>query len=407
MTKASSTGVFQLPNGMWGFRYAFMLDGKQKDIRRNKDENGNPFKTERAAIKAREATIIQVQAELLQPPKPTKKRMTVAEVFKEYCETGRCGKAYGTIRKHDTLWNQHISKKYGKRYVDDISVAEIVDYLSFLYYQEGRAYGYVESFLKMFYLIFGQAYSRNYLDVDTYNMLCVNKNTKIHMPKRRIDDYDETVSFSVQETDLLDEYFKETNAETAYLLGKCCGLRVSECYGLKWSNVDFDNDCIHIEQQMQYNEDGLITLTPLKTKNARRTLYMNSKIKNHLLAVKSGIDKASVSSAKLRKQNQKMIIDINGKPISSLLLVNTLPDGKIQTVNSMKYHSKTIKSTLGINFKYHYLRHTYGTRLAEQNTPMHLLCNQMGHASSKVTEKYYIAVSKHGTEIIKDKIEAI
>ena len=73
----------------------------------------------------------------------------------------------------------------------------------------------------------------------------------------------------------------------------------------------------------------------------------------------------------------------------------------------MKYHSKTIKSTLGINFKYHYLRHTYGTRLAEQNTPMHLLCNQMGHASSKVTEKYYIAVSKHGTEIIKDKIEAI
>ena len=74
MAKASSTGVFQLPNGMWGFRYAFMLDGKQKDIRRNKDENGNPFKTERAAIKEREATIIQVQAELLQPPKPVRNK---------------------------------------------------------------------------------------------------------------------------------------------------------------------------------------------------------------------------------------------------------------------------------------------------------------------------------------------
>ena len=31
MSKTSS-GVYQLPNGMWGFRYAFMLDGKQKDI---------------------------------------------------------------------------------------------------------------------------------------------------------------------------------------------------------------------------------------------------------------------------------------------------------------------------------------------------------------------------------------
>ena len=41
MTKTTSAGVFQLPNGMWGFRYAFMLNGKQKDIKRTKDENGN------------------------------------------------------------------------------------------------------------------------------------------------------------------------------------------------------------------------------------------------------------------------------------------------------------------------------------------------------------------------------
>lgn len=48
MTKTSS-GVYQLPNGTWGFRYAFRVDGKQKDIKRTKDENGKPFKTERAA----------------------------------------------------------------------------------------------------------------------------------------------------------------------------------------------------------------------------------------------------------------------------------------------------------------------------------------------------------------------
>ena len=93
--------------------------------------------------------------------------------------------------------------------------------------------------------------------------------------------------------------------------------------------------------------------------------------------------------------------------LSSLLLVNSLPNGKIQTINSMKFHSKKIKDTLKINFKYHYLRHTYGTRLAEQNIPSHLLCNQMGHASARVTEKYYIALSKTGEEIIRGKIEGI
>ena len=32
MTKSS--GVYQLSNGMWGFRYAYWVNGKQKDIKR-------------------------------------------------------------------------------------------------------------------------------------------------------------------------------------------------------------------------------------------------------------------------------------------------------------------------------------------------------------------------------------
>ena len=105
---------------------------------------------------------------------------------------------------------------------------------------------------------------------------------------------------------------------------------------------------------MQYQE-GLIMLSTLKTRNAKRTLYMNSKLKNHLLAVKAEIDTANLNIPNVRKQNQTIITDTNGKPISSLLLVISLPNGKIQTVNSMKYHSKKIKQTLGIEFKYHYL----------------------------------------------------
>lgn len=404
MSATESKGVYQLPNGMWGYRYAYMLNGKQKDLKRTKDENGNPFKTERAASKAREAAIIKEHLE--QAQKPTKKMMTVAQVYEEYCLTGRLGKAYGTTRKQDSLWNNHLSKAFGSRFIDSISVSEVVDYLSKLYYHDGKAYRYVESFLKMFYLLFGQAYSRNYLDVDTYNTLCVNKNTKIHMPKMRVDEDEDIVSFSVEETEALDKYFKGTNAETAYMLGRYCGLRINECYGLKWTDVDFDNNIIHIEYQMQYHE-GLIKLLPLKTRNARRSVYMNSKLKAHLLKVKKEVEVFEAAHSDIRTQNQTMITDENGKLFSSLLLVNSLPNGKIQTVNSMKYHTRKIKETLSIDFKYHYLRHTYGTRLAEQNMPTHLLCNQMGHASGRVTEKYYIALSKRGAEIIKDKLERL
>lgn len=404
MSKTEQTGTFKLPNGMWGFRYTLIINEKRKDVKRTKDDFGNPFKTEKAALKAREVAIIKEHTERNQ--KPVKKRMTVAEVYDEYCETGRYDKAYGTMRKQDSLWKNHISNEFGKRFVDDISVSDVVDYLSRLYYEEDRAYRYVESFLKMFYLIFGQAYSRNYLDVDIYNTLCVNKNTKIRMPKMKINEDDEIVTFSQDDMVKLDEYFKGTNAETAYLIGKYCGLRINECYGLKWNDIDFENECIHIERQMQYQE-GIIKLTQLKTRNARRTVYMNSKLKDYLLKLNQDRDENQLKNTRVITQNQTSIIDTNDKTISSIVLVNSLSNGKIQTVNSMKYHAQKIREQLGIHFKYHYLRHTYGTRLAEQNMPTHLLCNQMGHSSGKVAEKYYIAMSKQGVDIIKSKVERI
>ena len=88
-------------------------------------------------------------------------------------------------------------------------------------------------------------------------------------------------------------------------------------------------------------------------------------------------------------------------------LVNSLPNGKLQTVNSMKYHSRTIKAQLHINFKYHYLRHTYGTRMAELNTPTHLLCNQMGHASGKVRERYYLGMTKTGVDGLVENLNKL
>lgn len=404
MADTTKSGVYQLENGMWGFRYTVTYNGKRKDVKRQKDELGRILKTEKAALRARESAMLHDKMSRIK--KPVEKRMTFAEVYQEYCEMGRSGKAYATIKKQDSLWKNHLAEKFGNKFIDEISVAEVNDYLSQLYYTEGRAYKYVESFLKMFYLIFGQAYSRNYLDVDTYNKLCVMKEVRISMPKMKNDEDTDIVAYEREQVKALEEYFTGTNAETAYLLGCYCGLRINECYGLKWENVDLVHGTITIDRQMQYQE-GLIKLVPLKTRNARRTVYMSEKLKSYFveLARQRVADAEQLKGQ--REQNQTFLEDLDGEKVSSLELVNSLSNGKIQTVNSMKYHSRTIKTELGIDFKFHHLRHTYGTRLAELNTPTHILCNQMGHASGKVTERYYLAVSKSGIDILVRNLNAI
>lgn len=404
MAEQQAAGVYQLDNGYWGYRFVLTVNGKKKAQKRVKDELGNPYKTQKQAAKARSIALAQEQAKIQLPPQKQITRQTVAEVYQEYCEKGRSGKAYATIKKQDSLWNNHLCARFGKRYIDEITVAEIQDYLEELYYTDNRAYSYTESFLKMFYLIFGQAYSRNYIDVDSYNKLCVNKDTKIHMPKLKIDDDLDIVSFDDKEREQLDSYFSGTNAETAYMLGKYCGLRINECYGLKWSNVDLKSGTITIDRQMQY-QNGLIKLVSLKTRNAKRKIYMCSKLKDYFKKLKRQQEQNKKELALQRQQNQTFIQDLNGEMISSLELVNSLPNGKIQTVNSMKYHSRTLQGVHNISFKYHYLRHTYGTNLAALNTPEYLLCNQMGHANSNVTHKYYVAISERGVDELLKNLE--
>ena len=398
----NDTGIYQLDGGGWGFRYTVSVNGKRKDVKRVRDANGNPMKTKRSAILARAEAIKEEQT----PKAKQISRKTVKEVYEEYCGNGRKDRAYRTKQKQDSLWNNHLCSKYGKRFVDEITAAEVNDYLSHLYYMEGFSYQYTESFLKMFYLIFGQAYSRNYLEVDTYNKLCVNKDTRIKMPKMKTEDDTDIVAFSREELVLLDDYFKGTNAETAYLLGRYCGLRINEAFGLKWENVDLENGTIIIDRQMQY-QDGLIKLVSPKTRNSKRTIFLCPTLQEHLKKKFQQRAEDEKQFAELRKQKTRFIDDLDGRKIPSTDLVNCLPDGTLQTVNSMKYPSREIKAKLGINFKYHFLRHTYGTLMAEMNTPTHLLCNQMGHGHIHTTQRYYIAVSKSGIEILQGNLNCL
>ena len=100
--KNEAKGVYQLENGNWGYRYGVVINGKTVWRKKTRDSKGHVMKTKSAAVKERDKSI----AALIKKGEPQKKkqiRKTVSEVYKEYCATGRRGKAYTTIRKQDSL----------------------------------------------------------------------------------------------------------------------------------------------------------------------------------------------------------------------------------------------------------------------------------------------------------------
>ena len=130
----NQTGVYQKENGFWEYRFRLLVNGKQIARKKSTDQFGNKLKTKRQAIQAREQAIQAAREERIY--KPTLTRRTVGEVYEEYCQKGRKDRAYQTIRKQDCLWDNHLHKRFGARFVDSLLQAHDFGCIAGLYLSE-------------------------------------------------------------------------------------------------------------------------------------------------------------------------------------------------------------------------------------------------------------------------------
>lgn len=392
-------GVFQLPDGTWGYRAR--IENKL-DIRRTRDRNGLIMKTAAAAEKERNWAI----ANELQRRRDKEaeryglKPGTVEDVYEKCVIPESKKKAYGTVCKQRSLWKNHFRERWGQRDIKSLSSGEINLWLAELM-DDDYTFSYVEGFLRFFYVIIGAAYRHNYINRTQYSKLCEDKKARITMPceKPKTD----IVVYNKKEMQQLDEFFKCSTVETAYMLGKYCGLRINETFGLKWDHVCFEGGYIKIDRQQQY-VNGILSLVKPKTKNAYRNVIMPQALINHLLLIKSELAAISPEEQRNRELRARRIVDIDGSVISATELVNCSIDGTLYTRNSFKYHARELKKR-GIEFRYHNLRHTYGSRMANAGIPQYLLLKMMGHGNIGVTQQYYLGVNDEGIDIIRKKLE--
>lgn len=117
MKNKNDVGVFQQPDGFWGYRFKIVVNGKTIEKKRLTDDNGEKFKNKTAAAKARRIAIQHVEVHSSKSPEiHFTERKKVSEVYAEYCQKGRAGKAYSTIRKQDSLWRNHLDKAFGNKF---------------------------------------------------------------------------------------------------------------------------------------------------------------------------------------------------------------------------------------------------------------------------------------------------
>ena len=152
-----------------------------------------------------------------------------------------------------------------------------------------------------------------------------------------------------------------------FMLAIMSGARQGEIFGAKWSDIDWENNQIHI--QRSYNNQAMY---PTKTETSNRKIdlgpTMISELKKWRIAC---------------PPNELDLIFPNkaGKPLNHNNVVN-------------RHFNPSLKKAGIERIRWHDLRHTYASLLIEQGENIKYIQTQLGHSSPTVTLNVYAHLMK-------------
>lgn len=225
-----------------------------------------------------------------------------------------------------------------------------------------------------------------------------NPLTYIKTPKAALDEKTKIKTITKNEFNRIIETFGDI--ETRYILlmlGYYTGARLGELTSLTWEDIDLKNKTISINK----------TLTTYYTKE--KTEYILGKPKNNssdrTITIGDTIVKILKNHKKWQMENKLKYgeyytlytIDQENKLVpgskNEINLVSTNEDGKIYDKYSIQYLNSSIRKKLGIDFTFHYLRHTHATLLLENGANMKDIQERLGHSNISTTMNTYAHVT--------------
>ena len=180
-----------------------------------------------------------------------------------------------------------------------------------------------------------------------------------------------------------------------YLTALGCGLRLGEIIGLKWVDVDFKNETISIKRAVSNiakvksdgtREWGVVEHTP-KTETSIRTIPMPK-------ALVKTLKQHKIAQSKEKLKHGDFYTD-NG------LVFCTEYGNFLDTRNLTRSYTRHLNKIDMPYRNFHSLRHTYATRLFENNVPIKTVQALLGHKDIATTMNIYTHVmpEKMTTEV--------
>lgn len=264
---------------------------------------------------------------------------------------------------------------FGEMQLQDITVLDIRTWMSQLDRKDGSSKKLSENSKGIWFRTLSAVLGK----AEEWELIDINPCRKIKQPRKAQSDVN-----ALSQDDVLKVFkgFSEYRDHRIVILMKLLlltGIRSSECCGLEWRDVDFDNCCIKIERETMYiRGEGMVETTP-KSKSSHRIIYIPQSLADDLKEYRARQRKDINERGNLwigeKGDKCKLMTQFNGLPVSGY------------TIHS--WVEKYLKWCEVPFVPPHGLRHTFASLLISNGVDARTAAAQMGHSQPSLVYNIY------------------
>ena len=386
------TGEYQKADGHYEYRYTVF--GKKYSV----------YAKNLETLREKESEIQSL--ETAKQEKFDSRTTTLNDVFYLWKELKR-GLRPNTFQNYCYMYEQYVQDGLGRLYIASIRKSDIKRFFNHLADERRLREGTIEAVQTVLHQIFQIAVDDEWIE----------KNPSDHAVKELKRSYQldskKRMALTKAEQDLLLSFLSENtpNARwypiTAVLLGT--GMRVGEATGLRWCDIDFEENMIDVNHTLVYYSNGnhncKFAINDTKTPASKRLIPMTKPVRDSFLQEKEIQELLGVvCNVTIDGYTDFVFLNRFGG-LHTQGTLNKVYKRIIRDCNDAEFLKSENPSVLLPNFSSHTLRHTFATRLCESGMNIRLIQDILGHSDISTTMDIYTHVTKEMKLQGKDHIE--
>lgn len=389
-------GEYQRSNGM--YRYKFIdMSGQEKVI----------YSKSLIELREKEEEIKRLKFEGV-----NYSNISFNAWFYEYMESCKKEKLKDqTYTRYCQYWDWYVKDKVGKMKIKDIKRMNIIKmYTDYLNGKNGikLSIGTLKYINNLLNSAFSYAVANDIIlknpCINIMNEFCKdNQKNKIALTQKQQQQF---INYIANSTDTRIKVY-----EPLFIVALGTGLRIGELLALTWNDVDFKKNIISVSKtiyyQPQQDKKRVQKISTPKTKNAVRTVPLLPEVKKALKKQKEQQFKLSIpTNVEVDGYSNFIFTTMNGTPyISDAInaVIKRIVKGRnAKEVERAKAEHR--EPELIPNFTAHIMRHTFCTRMCENDLNVKTIQMIMGHGDISTTMNIYTHVTEEKKQLEIQKL---